>query len=74
MIKKLKDAYPKSNIVPIDFDAGISEVNQINRIKLMLTSAFRNLKNREDKSPLTVKSIEGQCTKQMLKHLQEQNI
>ena len=47
MIKKLKDAYPMSNIVPIDFDAGISEVNQINRIKLMLTSAFRNMKSEE---------------------------
>ncbi len=43
MIKKLKDAYPMSNIVPIDFDAGISEVNQINRIKLMLHNAFRNM-------------------------------
>lgn len=43
MIKKLKDSYPMSNIVPIDYDAGASEVNQINRIKLMLTNAFRNL-------------------------------
>jgi len=43
MIKKLKDAYPMSNIVPIDYDAGASEVNQINRIKLMLTNAFRNM-------------------------------
>jgi predicted CoA-substrate-specific enzyme activase len=42
MIKKLKDSYPMSNIVPIDYDAGSSEVNQINRIKLMLTNAFRN--------------------------------
>lgn len=44
MIKKLKDIYPSSNIVAIDFDAGSSEVNQINRIKLMLTTAKRNLK------------------------------
>lgn len=43
MIKKLKDAYPMSNIVPIDYDAGASEVNQINRIKLMLTNALRNM-------------------------------
>lgn len=43
MIKKLKGAYPQSNIVPIDYDAGASEVNQINRIKLMLTNAVRNL-------------------------------
>ena len=44
MIKKLKEAYPWSNIVPIDYDAGMSEVNQINRIKLMLTNAVRNMK------------------------------
>lgn len=49
MIKKLKDAYPMSNIVPIDYDAGASEVNQINRIKLMLTNAFRNM-NYQEKS------------------------
>jgi predicted CoA-substrate-specific enzyme activase len=43
MIKGLKRAYPKANIAPIDYDPGASEVNQINRIKLMLTSAFKNL-------------------------------
>ncbi|MEL7649924.1 MAG: acyl-CoA dehydratase activase-related protein [Sedimentibacter sp.] len=74
MIKKLKCAYPMSNIVPIDYDAGISEVNQINRIKLMLASAFRNLKSHSGNAPLTVKSIEGHTTRQILKHLQEQNI
>lgn len=75
MIKKLKDAYPMSNIVPIDFDAGISEVNQINRIKLMLTSAFRNMNSRNDgETPLSLKEIEGNTTKQILKQLQEQNI
>ncbi|MDD2493622.1 MAG: hypothetical protein PHE29_00335, partial [Tissierellia bacterium] len=48
MIKKLKEAYPWSNIVPIDYDAGMSEVNQINRIKLMLTNAVRNMKLEHD--------------------------
>jgi len=43
MIKGLKRSYPNANIAPIDFDPGASEVNQINRIKLMLTSAFKNL-------------------------------
>ncbi len=36
MIKKLRAAYPEANIVPLDFDPGISKVNQLNRIKLML--------------------------------------
>lgn len=43
MIKKLRDAFPHSNIVAIDFDSGASEVNQLNRIKLMLSMAFKNL-------------------------------
>ncbi len=38
-IKKIKTLYPKSNIVPIDYDPGASEVNQLNRIKLMLSTA-----------------------------------
>ena len=32
--------HPESNIVAVDFDPGASEVNQVNRIKLMLTQAF----------------------------------
>ncbi|KNF07945.1 hypothetical protein CLPU_11c01140 [Gottschalkia purinilytica] len=43
MIKELKRHYPLSNISPIDYDASASEVNQINRIKLMLSIAFKNL-------------------------------
>lgn len=39
MIKLIKDLYPESNIVTIDYDPGASEVNQINRIKLMLERA-----------------------------------
>ncbi|NLV15596.1 MAG: 2-hydroxyacyl-CoA dehydratase [Syntrophomonadaceae bacterium] len=42
MIKKLKRNYPEANIVAIDYDPGASEVNQINRIKLMLSVAFQN--------------------------------
>ncbi len=39
MIKTLKDRYPQTNIVAVDYDPGASEVNQINRIKLMLERA-----------------------------------
>lgn len=42
MIKPVKELYPFANIVPIDYDPGISAVNQLNRIKLMLSNAFRN--------------------------------
>ncbi len=43
IIKELKRNYPLSNIVAIDYDPGASEVNQLNRIKLMLASAEKNL-------------------------------
>ncbi len=49
MIKELRRNYPLSNIVPIDYDPGASEVNQINRIKLMLSAAFKNLKGNDNK-------------------------
>ncbi len=45
VIKKLRNVYPEANITPIDFDPGASEVNQINRIKLMLATAVKNLNN-----------------------------
>jgi predicted nucleotide-binding protein (sugar kinase/HSP70/actin superfamily) len=43
MIRSLKRKYPEANIVAIDYDPGASEVNQLNRIKLMLSVAFKNL-------------------------------
>ena len=44
VIKELRKRYPLSNIVAIDYDPGASEVNQLNRIKLMLSTAQKNLK------------------------------
>lgn len=41
LFKAVRDAYPTANIVPIDYDPGTSEVNQINRIKLMMSIALR---------------------------------
>ena len=43
VIKKLKELYPEANITAVDYDPGASEVNQLNRIKLMLSSAKKNL-------------------------------
>ena len=43
VIKALRKQYPLSNIVAIDYDPGASEVNQLNRIKLMLSTAQKNL-------------------------------
>ncbi|SHJ64221.1 2-hydroxyacyl-CoA dehydratase [Tepidibacter formicigenes] len=48
VIKELKRKYPNSNIVAVDYDPGASEVNQLNRIKLMLEVAFNNIKDKEE--------------------------
>ncbi len=47
VIKEIRRAYPGANIVAIDYDPGASEVNQLNRIKLMLATAQKNLRNEE---------------------------
>lgn len=47
MIKELKSRYPEANIVAVDYDPGASEVNQLNRIKLMLAVAFKNMNQYE---------------------------
>ncbi len=39
MIRRLKEDYPESNIVAIDYDPGATRINQENRIKLMLANA-----------------------------------
>lgn len=44
VIKTIREKYDDINIVPIDFDASASEVNQFNRIKLMLSVASENMK------------------------------
>ena len=43
VIKEIRHQYPLANIVAIDYDPGASEVNQLNRIKLMLSTAQKNL-------------------------------
>ncbi len=46
MFKKLKKHFPESNIVAIDFDTSASKINQLNRINLMVSNAFRNLEKK----------------------------
>lgn len=43
VIKELRLRYPESNVVAVDYDPGASEVNQLNRIKLMLSIAVKNM-------------------------------
>lgn len=44
VIKRLRQMYPQSNIVAVDYDPGASEVNQLNRIKLMISVAKENFR------------------------------
>ena len=43
MMKAIRERYPKANIVAIDYDPGASNVNQLNRIKLMMSQAHKNM-------------------------------
>ena len=44
VIKAIKKEYKNANIVAVDYDPGASEVNQLNRIKLMLSTAKERIK------------------------------
>ena len=49
VIKEIRRTHPEANIVAIDYDPGASEVNQLNRIKLMLSTAVKNLEKNNNK-------------------------
>ena len=46
MVRRLKDDYPDSNIVAIDYDPSATKINQENRIKLMLANGKAMAKRR----------------------------
>ena len=50
VIKGLRASHPEANIIAVDYDPGASEVNQLNRIKLMLSTAQKNLPERKKES------------------------
>ena len=50
VIKQMRHMYPGCNIVAIDYDPGASEVNQLNRIKLMLSTAQKKVQENEGKA------------------------
>ena len=47
VIKAIRREYPLANIAAIDYDPGASEVNQLNRIKLMLATAQKNMLKKQ---------------------------
>ncbi|MDO5302147.1 MAG: acyl-CoA dehydratase activase-related protein [Tissierellia bacterium] len=48
VIKAIRNEYPTANIIPIDYDASASSVNQFNRIKLMMSQAYKNMDQNEE--------------------------
>ena len=65
VIKELRRQHPESNIVAVDYDPGASEVNQLNRIKLMISVAKENMRagkgfKLEKVAPLAMDEVTGQ--------------
>ncbi len=48
VIRELRRVRPQSNIMPIDYDPGTSETNQINRIKLFMSVAREQINHSRD--------------------------
>ena len=65
VIRELKRQHPEANVVAIDYDPGASHVNQLNRIKLMLSVAFKKYEK-------PVEEVMGQEQMQMQEHKQNQ--
>ena len=66
MIKELRRRYPESNISAIDYDPGSSEVNQLNRLKLLLSNAPVGKHPDEDENGM-VKTSDGKIVKPEIK-------
>ena len=70
VIKTIRSIYPMANISPVDYDPGASEANQTNRIKLLMTVAKDNLKQKqlekkaiEKENDATLKTLEKSTEK-----------
>lgn len=50
VMKAIRNMNPVANIVAIDYDPGASDVNQLNRIKLMMATAHKNEENLKETS------------------------
>ena len=59
VIKRIRAVYPEANIAAVDYDPGASEVNQLNRIKLMLSAAAMNMAQNEGTEKAIVNEVEA---------------
>ena len=67
VIKTIRSKYPEANISPIDYDPGASEANQTNRIKLLMTVAKDNLKNKQK----SIHSVEKENIEKIKENIQK---
>lgn len=63
MMKIIKEKNPDVNIVAIDYDAGATQVNQINRLKLMLANAKTSEPSPRSARPLPTENAEKETVK-----------
>ncbi|MBE6914204.1 MAG: 2-hydroxyglutaryl-CoA dehydratase [Ruminococcaceae bacterium] len=61
MMKPIKELYPQSNVIAIDYDAGASRVNQENRIKLMLSNARTAAAAAQPPAPSAAEETKEAC-------------
>ena len=78
-IKALKKMYPEANVVAVDYDPGASEVNQFNRIKLMLSTATKRLEASAAKyagaaTKESSESYAGVSHSESVKHAEKVNV
>jgi predicted CoA-substrate-specific enzyme activase len=59
MFKEIRRQYPGANLVTIDYDPGASEVNQLNRIKLMIATAHLAREAGVEEFPELANALEG---------------
>jgi predicted CoA-substrate-specific enzyme activase len=59
MFKKLKEQYPQANLAAIDYDPGAAEVNQVNRLKLMIAGALKGSRMEEELVPELSETLEN---------------
>lgn len=57
-LKRFRELYPQAHILPLDYDASLSRVNQENRIKLLLTDA-REKMTQTDPAPVPAPAAPG---------------
>lgn len=62
MFTELRRMYPHANVTSIDYDPGASEVNQLNRIKLMVATAHKNARRGECGTPGAEASASGRMS------------